>query len=495
MENNVTFKNSLEEYKPVYFHFLDNLINSDIGNNIENSTNFVKTYNLVSNDDIYIINKTTHEEDNNIKYDFIKLNNNNITTSFIYKLGSSIETNDIKNLKQLFKYCIYPIGNDSHRTSLLIFEKNNSLYLLSFNSGLGNNAHDAHPTNKELTVPYKGFKICEDITNGDAYIKAINLIFNIFNIDISYKLLKYIEKKEPIILSSPDKDIHANWNGRLATNIYCVKKIIDVLTSIKNYTEYSDLEKLVIFNAKEEDITLKYLTDNISSYYCYFSSDFNFEDPEYIEDGLGNKLLPKNFFDKEKKYDNKKRMNGFMGMTNACYMDTPTIPFKYYEYFFLIIDKIIKANNFTYINTLSELLESRELSEDIENKLNSLNQYNPDTLQINDNVLSKQIFHFSNKNIYIKSQESGSCTWFALYWTLIFYHVINNDLESYRSQIKNINNTCYKIIKKIFIPENFKKEYLVDINNFIAMKNENLEFNSRFFYFTDMINIILISVL
>jgi hypothetical protein len=67
--SNITFDDSLEKYKPVYFHFLDGFINPNVGDNIYNIKNFIKKYNLVT-EDINILEIENYSES---KKKYIKL--------------------------------------------------------------------------------------------------------------------------------------------------------------------------------------------------------------------------------------------------------------------------------------------------------------------------------------------------------------------------------------------------------------------------------------
>ena len=137
--------------------------------------------------------------------------------------------------------------------------------------------------------------------------------------------------------------------------------------------------------------------------------------------------------------------------------------YTYYEYLIKILTNLFEQISFNDIIT-------NKSSIFLKTTLNELDKYKNDNMNLDDLVLSKQIFHFHDNNIFIKPQDSGSCTWFSMYWPLLFYHVINDDSNGYINQVNNINNKCYEIIKKVFIPENFKKEYLSENSNFIEMK-------------------------
>jgi hypothetical protein len=417
----ITFKSSLENYKMVYYHFLDNFINSKKGDEQINVINFIKNNNICQETDINIIISCWYTG-NGYNYTFLNLNTQK-ESKFEYEHNHKFTNGSLDEFKRLFKYCIYPIIEDVHQTSLLIFEKDNHLYLLSFNSGLGNASHDVHQNNKELIVPYIQIKICDDISNNTNYESALHLIFNIFNIKHFYDILKSYQNNNYLVVEQ--KYYRIDW-------------CIYILNDMKKHMGYI-FDDMPIIQDGEKILTMDDLINDSKTLYIKSESrDFFLVDTDALL--------------------NENDVSGYEKNTYVYWFDEPRCLNTYYDYFSDIIKRVKNNNNLRNSNILYDT--KFPYSDDI------LNQDIP----ISDIVLSKQIFHFSNENIYIKSQESGSCTWFSLYWPLIFYYVVNNKPELYIELIKKINNICYRIIQQIFTPDNFNKEYLSDTSDFIAMK-------------------------
>ena len=132
---------------------------------------------------------------------------------------------------------------------------------------------------------------------------------------------------------------------------------------------------------------------------------------------------------------------------------------KYYDLLTLII------NNIGLPKFEIEELRIPELS-----KLNTyLDEYKENNIIAN--VIDKIMLHNFNDNIYIRPQDSGSCSWFSIYWPIILYNILRGGYyDIYIKQVKLIVNTCFTIVKKIFTKDNFNKAYKSKSDDFILMK-------------------------
>jgi hypothetical protein len=105
-----------------------------------------------------------------------------------------------------------------------------------------------------------------------------------------------------------------------------------------------------------------------------------------------------------------------------------------------------------------------------------INDYNQTVIQhlirdkLSESFLKKIILYNQNGNLYIYPQESGSCTWFSTYFSILLYYVFYQDLSMYIDFIKNINDTFYEYILGIYTKDNFIRELQNDKNNYIYMK-------------------------
>lgn len=123
----------------------------------------------------------------------------------------------------------------------------------------------------------------------------------------------------------------------------------------------------------------------------------------------------------------------------------------YYQLFCKIIDNSDKKNNLELKNIVKNISSFNIEVSDIRIKDD----------KITDVIMNKIILHYIDNDLYINSQESGSCTWFSIYWTLILYYVIHHDVDAYLEFVKNINIVFFKIIENIFT----YKQYLDEFSN------------------------------
>ena len=107
------------------------------------------------------------------------------------------------------------------------------------------------------------------------------------------------------------------------------------------------------------------------------------------------------------------------------------------------------------------------------NKFNiPLNNFKEENINIPDSVLNKNTLHYYDNELYINDQESGSCSWFSVYWSFIYYYIlIINDPVVYINFVKYINKIFYLTLDTIFSKETFRKEYNRNNTKYILMKN------------------------
>jgi len=135
----------------------------------------------------------------------------------------------------------------------------------------------------------------------------------------------------------------------------------------------------------------------------------------------------------------------------------------YYLILFKLFDKLYLANN---LNTIDQL---------IINNLQHIEQQNElETKNINAKIIKKIKFHYYHNNIFIISQQSGSCSWFSKYWALCLYYLIFKP-DEYSDFIYNIYSLFLDTIKKIFTYDNFTTELNNPNSCIILMNNLHLK--------------------
>jgi hypothetical protein len=353
----------IKENQPCLYHFLDGLLNENIGCEKKISRNFI--FNNHIDDNVVFLNITSEKKKfyENEKLKLIFYNKDNIENAEV--IWSDKITLEI--IKQYFKYCICQLSNNDHATSLLFFIKDNILYTLSINSGAG--IKDTHlkynDKYNDKYVPYIGYKI-GNITD----YTTITKLKKILTLDLLYK--------ELTILKDDTNKLY----------LFNIKTIIKFLKNIEPFNEFT-------FDIKTEE----------KDYKC-------------------------------------KNVNDILNLPGRIEKITEkTINFDiFYSFFIKNLNKKYKSTNLSEfgVNTIS-----------FDNT--KLDDFREDTSKISDDIINKIILHYNDNNLYINDQESGSCTWFSIYWAFILYNIIvNNNYKIYCDLIKNINRICYNKINELF---------------------------------------------
>lgn len=398
------YTKTIEKFKSIFYHFLDGFINEESGYNKENIIDFLLYYDILFN--FFKLNKTIERSIKYIKY--IDSNSFQVTNLIDTKVKNhNLKTITRSEIKEVFRYSIYAIGRNSHQTTIVNFIKNNKFHLLSFNSGFGLDNHEFYD-NKFL--PYYGIYIdLED--NDDFYrLNIINVMNSVFILGDFYNKLLEIN------------DINKRYLQRY---IFWLNDIISYLTNMFEINE----------NIKDIPIDAR------------FTSEYN-----YIK-------YEKNIIDLEDLYNQviKSKQDYELSISKS----------KHYEITWNI-DKIF------FYNILIELLDSLEWNNfDIsiykpENYNFKYKDFKDDDIKVPEIVINKNILHYNEikKKLYIKQQESGSCTWYSIYWALIFYFILieeNSDL--YINFVKYLNKMFYFALISIFSDDSFKKYFANDPYN------------------------------
>jgi hypothetical protein len=143
------------------------------------------------------------------------------------------------------------------------------------------------------------------------------------------------------------------------------------------------------------------------------------------------------------------------------------INIKYYNFIKNILDIIFKNKKY---NIDINIQENDNFTEEL---TNILYPNKSKRNKITEHIINKIKFHFYNKKIYINTQESGSCAWFSLYWSILYYFIINMNDNNYYKFIKKILNKCTEIIN-----DNYNNN-----DNYIKIFEDNLE---KYFKFSDL---------
>lgn len=125
----------------------------------------------------------------------------------------------------------------------------------------------------------------------------------------------------------------------------------------------------------------------------------------------------------------------------------------------MIINKLNqkgKFNKYSLETTINGLTNKQEFFDSYSNIVNSLQEKVP---TLNKKLINKLCFNWSDKNVYIIPQQSGSCTWYSIYWIFLFKCVVDNNYENYLNQIFQIFFKFKYFTERIFEESNILKVY------------------------------------
>jgi hypothetical protein len=402
------FDKSIDEYRPIYFHFLDGLLNTTSGGNfidvlltINNILGLeIDLFNFVKLD-LYLSNAYINIYSNNLfEYKvkrFFNYNDQEITQRLLTQklltqklgtpvagtgsglgtpvagtgsglgtpvAGTSLEQSEplfFEHLREeYFKFTIIPTFFNKHQTTTIIFvdKKTKKMYLYILNTGLDieENGPKEIINGQKLDQLCKGICICENLDNDDELLKGWHILYNFFYISYFYN---YIESHS----YSEEKNYRKyKFNSEFKNKLLYFDYILnEKFSSIKIFNNTS----------REKDLTINELIQIIDS----------------------GKLLNQKIFlyFKENYYS---FVSKFIDINNK-----------------VAIGKIIDISNFNY--TSIEKLDKK----------------------FSENFLKKIILYNQNDNLYIHAQESASCSWNSIYFSMLFFSIFGG----YDSYIELIN--------------------------------------------------------
>ena len=351
------------------------------------------------------------------KYFFLKIKQNKLLFYNINKEIYEFSYNDIKsNIDKILgnlEYCLYNVGLDKHATTILFQYKNPELIISFFNSGAGIN-HNGKTIGNGYYKPFKSFST--DKT--DIFQKILTIIL----IPEYYNLVT-------ILINDTKKKIKIdNVEKMYGTNYKTFKKLIDISQFL--HDNELKINLIEIINYEFTYNTKKY---NINNLYEYPIEEYYIISNNLSKIPINNKSIKKPYF----------------------LYDTITFDSKD-SYYKIILDYVESSIGLIYKNDYKFI----DFSED----------YN----YINENIRDKIVFYYKNNSIYIKSQESGSCTWFSIYWVLLYFYISNK--EKYNNMIKKIYNTFLDILNKVFNQDDFIKTKNLLLKKILYNKFYHLKF-------------------
>jgi hypothetical protein len=248
------FKNSIENHKNIYHHFLDGVINTTVGNRPDLVFKDLNEHKLLI-DNIYTLKQEVCANTCVVK--FYKLNEQDKEE---YKFNYYFEDNYYKEdtyikLKEYLNFCIYLTGYNDHLTSSLIFIKNNKLYFFILNSGQGmnyNNENSELIESDEIYQLTKGIVLCEHTDDERLFKKGVDELTKILFISYFYTYInnnQYVEIK--FINSSKRYEIKEQFTTNILPYIKKISKFdfkIEYLNKKKNIQELNISQNTTLYD-------------------------------------------------------------------------------------------------------------------------------------------------------------------------------------------------------------------------------------------------------
>ena len=420
-QNLSQFQNSLIFNLPMYYHFLDAFTSDKIGSYFDINMTFINKYVPYDKSKIDFFNYSINMFDNDFTINTYtykeKIFNNIINYTQIIDIDENYTLKTMPEIKTFInkvtqKYTIFQIGNNDHATSIVLYNTGNNINVLSVNSGLGLDNHEKYENNNDkFYLPYIGYYF--DINSEQNYTKILGIMM----LDILYKMIEYKYYKEKYYKFKyyEDQDLFEIDFG-MFINI--------IKWFITNFDEIIIQE--IPYKVEIDKVTY----NNLHDFYIYISKNYT-----------GKKYINKNNITVD--FDNEK------------------INFTvFFKKFFC--DKL-KFNKFN----LSQKNDKIAIF-----NIDDISKFNINNNILSKTVINKLILHYYDNNLYIKEQNSGSCGWFSVYWSMIMYYVFNNLDTNYIQFIKETNQQYYNLIDNIFTQDNFLVE---SSNNYIKLYNNTYQ--------------------
>jgi len=548
------FYKSVTKYKSIYFHFLDGLINSIVGNEIINSINTIINFNLIEKknySNIYFLTTSIIQDDtNSYILEFNTIDNdrkNYISFIFDYKNPCQIyEKDDLCNLKNCLSYCIFLTEFNSHLSSSILFIKDYKLYFYILNSGDGieHNGQGLEFKNQQFSsnnihfgMLSKGIMLCDNINNDDAFFEGINKLKDILFISFFYNFLQMPDILFPINEYSEGSQVDESEGSQRAESEgsqrtesegsqgYGVEGSQRTESEGSQRTESEGSQGYGVEGSQraESEGSQGYGVEGSQRAESEGSQGYGVEGSQGdesegsqgygVEGSQGDESEGSQGDESEGSQVDESEgsqgddtnnpqnsnpkininleyfliyMNGIAGNQDYYYLDDEL------NYDDLNIDEIkhLDYNNYSqynkgfklykkYYHIIADYIDNQGGLISINLHINNIDEYDKETIfeelkrdtKFDNIFILKITLFFQNGQTYIIDQESGSCSWFAYYFSIIFYLIIFENCQSYINFIKNINTRFSDYLVKLFTYENFKEELkIINSSNFIYMK-------------------------
>jgi hypothetical protein len=188
----MSFNESIEKYKSIYYHFLDGLIGAGGGSTIYSVLTTLKdlTPGILPQEITFALPNYLNRTDKEVLINLEFTNNVSVPIDFIYDLSANIPL-------EYLKFCIIPLGFNEHQTTTIIFIKDDKMFLYILNTGLDMQENGVPSTinNETLYQLTKGYEICDNIQDPTKLNKSYEIIKYLLFIGYFYKFIENNEYK------------------------------------------------------------------------------------------------------------------------------------------------------------------------------------------------------------------------------------------------------------------------------------------------------------
>ena len=443
--------NYLIKNKPLIYYFLSGFLGKNsTGCDTETVQKFLR------DKSIYDFNSTEEEFKNNLKiitfnYDddthftFNKLINQeslkyNFDTNNVY-VNNIVKDNT--NIIQNFNNLIFILGEDNHATNLVFFIKDDYLYILSINTGLG---ISEHKNINEYYSPYYCFKINIKVLQSNTQ----QLLYEETN-------SKFYEKHTSIKQSIKPLNLF-------------IYKISCMLMFSKLYNELDNFNKSFFEYNLDSSKTIKTINKiKKMALQIGIQNDINnlFTEPLKIKNKINTYIKPGfyNLFINYIKY--------------TLYIDIATDDFNK-----ILFDKLGEnISEFDENNTGADATSATGTTATGTTGATG-------NIKINKRLYLKHRLYLFENNFYIHEQESGSCSFYSLYWAILINTLFNYSYDKYKHMLKifeeKMSNEIPKFVNFFLEKKNYNYPFVSTIlhklSNLQILNKNNIDIHDNYLY-------------
>jgi len=406
------FEESTNKYRSIYFHVMDGLLNTTEGGNI---INVILTL-----------------------QDIAKINLDKINFADISYKKDYTDDNSVRNIG-------YNLGKINFEDKFI-------------------------PSFFKLNYELENYDDNFDF-NFDKIRESLNyyIISSDFNKHATTTIIFIKDKKMYLFILNTGLDIQ--YNGENNGNLYQLTKGIKLCDNVNDKYKFNDALKII-----KDFLFIRYFYEYYDTKrYSFFDNTLEFRERKTYKFNKNIKILLnyfRNIYDENEKIfllnNTKKSIKDLLDDENLekIYYENDSF-FKIDLRFYIIVSNFINRKTELRVNIKDLNIQDIDYYKENAAIINYLRENKP----LSDNFLKKIILYYKEPNLYIYPQESGSCSWFSMYYSILLYFVIHSNHNEYKNIINTLNTSFIDHINKIYTNNNFNNILLSSKNtNYLYMK-------------------------